>query len=363
MPSTIPLTHLVLYKHGVGTFTRRGVVDGVELELPFRSTEVDDALKSLVVQPLNGGQVLSVRYATPLNQAETLAELPIELGQKHSLFDLLRCLRGTAVEVRLDGAGSVAGRVVGVEEHPQGREFGATLVVLTGDASVEQIATDRIVQVRLADGRVADALGRYLDTVSVDESGRSVRVTLTEAGREVQVIYTIPSPVWRVSYRIVAETKDDERRALLQGWAIFDNRLNEDLENVEVTLVAGQPVSFRYDLTSSVIPERRFVRDEARVAAGPIEFEGDGNNAAAPRGVFDQYDAPAGVQRSPHDDVLHGRVDRRHDGVDRAHGHRGRPGRALRVPGRRGLSRTRRKRHGVGGTACLALSPRAALQR
>src|SRR5947209_5171247 len=140
MPSTIPLTHLVLYKHGVGTFTRRGVVDGLELELPFRSSAVDDALKSLVVQPLNGGQVLSVRYATPLNSAEMLAELPIELGQKHSLFDLLRCLRGSPVELRLAGAGTMAGRVIGVEEHPQGREFGATLALLTGEDTVEQVA-------------------------------------------------------------------------------------------------------------------------------------------------------------------------------------------------------------------------------
>jgi hypothetical protein len=295
MPSTIPVTHLVLYKHGVGTFTRNGVVGGVELELPFRSSEVDDALKSLVVQPLNGGQVLSVRYATPLNRAEALAELPIELGQKHSLFDLLRCLRGTPVEVHLDGAGSVAGRVVGVEEHPQGREFGATLVLLTGDSSLQQIATDRIVQVQLADGRVAAALGQYLDTVSADESSRDVRVTLTEPGREVRVIYTIPSPVWRVSYRVVAETKGDDRRALLQGWAIFDNRMGEDLENVEVTLVAGQPVSFRYDLTSSIIPERRFVRDEARVAAGPVEFEGAMDSAAGPYGVFAEAHMPAAM--------------------------------------------------------------------
>jgi hypothetical protein len=299
MPSTIPLRALVLYKHGVGTFTRVGVVDGQELELPFRATEVDDALKSLVVQTLDGGQVVGVRYATPRNREETLAELPIELGPKHSLFDLLRCLRGTAVEVRLDGAGTVSGRVLGVEEHPQGREFGATLVLLTDEASVEQIATDRIVQVRLEDGRIADALGQYLDTVAAEESNRNLRVTLTEPGREVRVMYTIPSPVWRVSYRIVAEKQGEERRALLQGWAIFDNRTGEDLEEVEVTLVAGQPVSFRYDLTSSVIPQRSFVRDEARIAAGPVEFAGIVANAA-PYAAFEEANSPAPMaQRSP----------------------------------------------------------------
>lgn len=293
MPSTIPLRSLVLYKHGVGVFMRAGVVEGRELELPFRSTEVDDALKSLVVQPLDGGQVVGMRYATPQDRAGKLAELPIELGHKHSLFDLLRCLRGTAIEVRLAGAGAVTGRVVGVEEHPQGREFGATLVLFTGEASIEQIATDRILQIRLEDGRVAAALGQYLDTISTEETNRTVHVTMSEPGREVRVMYTIPSPVWRVSYRIVAEANGDERRALLQGWAIFDHRTDEDLEDVEVTLVAGQPVSFRYDLTSSIIPERSFVHDEARIAAGPVEFDGTVSNAAASFGALQEADLPA----------------------------------------------------------------------
>ena len=53
---------------------------------------------------------------------------------------------------------------------------------------------------------------------------------------------------------------------------MFDNRLEEDLEDVLVTLVAGQPISFQYDLYISHIPQRPIVQDEARVALGPVEF-------------------------------------------------------------------------------------------
>jgi len=55
---------------------------------------------------------------------------------------------------------------------------------------------------------------------------------------------------------------------------LFDNRLEEDLDDVRVTLVAGQPISFIYDLYESRIPQRPTVKDESRIAPGPIEYEG-----------------------------------------------------------------------------------------
>jgi len=274
MPDTLPLRQIVLYKHGVGYFTRQGVVAGRVVELPFRSNEVDDALKSLTAVTLDGGQVTSIAYQTPENKRERFAEIPLSLGDEHSLFDLLRDLRGTLITVKLRTGETLQGRVVGIEKHPQGKEHGATLVLLTGTASVEQIPTEELRQLLIDDARMAGDLDSFLDTSKSEEARRSVRIELTEPGRKVQVSYTVPSPVWRVSYRLVGTSgEDEERSCLLQGWGIFDNRLDENLSDVEVILVAGQPVSFRYDLTSSVIPERRFVRDESRVAAGPVVFD------------------------------------------------------------------------------------------
>jgi len=58
----------------------------------------------------------------------------------------------------------------------------------------------------------------------------------------------------------------------LQGWGMFDNQLDEDLEDVELTLVAGMPVSFRYRLYEPRTPERPLVQDDERTVAAPIEF-------------------------------------------------------------------------------------------
>jgi len=270
MPDTLPLTHLVLYKHGVGTFTRQGIVDGGQLVVPFRAEEVDDALKSLTIRTLEGGQVIGIHYDTPIDRGE----IPFNLSDRHSLFDLLRDLRGVAVTLTLDDQRAVSGRIVGVQDYPLGHKRGAAVVLLTDIGTLQQATIETIAYLRLDDQRMAADVARYLDTSSATGSHRAVRIDLTLDTTQLEVSYTVPSPVWRVSYRLVGQTNDGERQALFQGWAIFDNRLGEDLEGVDVALVAGQPVSFRYDLTSSVIPPRRFVRDEARIAAGPIEFEG-----------------------------------------------------------------------------------------
>jgi hypothetical protein len=124
-----------------------------------------------------------------------------------------------------------------------------------------------------------------LDSSRNDEAHRTVTLQLdsTQKDHELVVSYLVPCPTWRVSYRLVAESsplegdrtsEDREGELLLQGWGLFDNRMEEDLEEVNVRLVAGQPISFIYDLTSSRIPERPLVEDEARVASGPIQFEG-----------------------------------------------------------------------------------------
>ncbi|NTW00236.1 MAG: DUF4139 domain-containing protein, partial [Oscillochloris sp.] len=61
---------------------------------------------------------------------------------------------------------------------------------------------------------------------------------------------------------------------ILQGWGIFDNQLDEDLEGVELTLVAGMPISFRYRLYEPRTPERPIIEDEERTVSGPIFFAG-----------------------------------------------------------------------------------------
>jgi hypothetical protein len=128
----------------------------------------------------------------------------------------------------------------------------------------------------IEDAQSEHDLAYFLDSSMSEDARRTVHVRLSEGDHQLVMYYVAPSPTWRVSYRLVAESDEsgETGKALLQGWGLFDNRLEEDLEDVRVTLVAGQPISFIYDLYASRIPQRPTVKDEARVAPGPVEFAG-----------------------------------------------------------------------------------------
>ena len=66
--NNLPIRRLTLYKHGVGFVEREGQLAEGELQLVFRQSEVNDALKSLLVLDRQGGQVRGIHYETPGGQ-------------------------------------------------------------------------------------------------------------------------------------------------------------------------------------------------------------------------------------------------------------------------------------------------------
>jgi hypothetical protein len=291
MPN-LPVREMVLYKHGVGFFVRQGEVEASEVTLGFRQDEINDVLKSLAVFDQSGGQVLGVHYPTPMDKAARLANSSIHLSDTSSLRDLLRDLRGRRValivEVAPGSTETVTGRIIGVDEGNttsgnidallSGTVLQPPLVALLSDDSETRLYRLAALRgLRIEDGLAAQDLSYFLDTAQSEDARRTVTVRLSEGAHDLVVYYVAPSPTWRVSYRLVAESDENAEtgKALLQGWGLFDNRLEEDLEEVRVTLVAGQPISFIYDLYASRIPQRPTVRDESRVAPGPIEYAGE----------------------------------------------------------------------------------------
>jgi hypothetical protein len=63
---SLPLTHVALYKHGVGFFRRYGKIEGEEARLSFRSEDINDVLKSLTV--VDGGGAGSWGWTTRLRR-------------------------------------------------------------------------------------------------------------------------------------------------------------------------------------------------------------------------------------------------------------------------------------------------------
>src|SRR3954447_14661247 len=98
----LPICRMILYKHGVGYFERRGAVSGTALRLSFPRAAMDDVLKSLVALDLGAGQVHGVDFETPEDRAAQIARGSIHLSDDRSLLDLLRDLRGRRVRLWLE---------------------------------------------------------------------------------------------------------------------------------------------------------------------------------------------------------------------------------------------------------------------
>lgn len=306
--TTLPIKRIILYKHGVGYFERRGPYEGERLQLSFPRAAMDDVLKSLVALDLGSGQVRNIDFETPEDRAALIARGSIHLSDSQSLLDLLRDLRGRLVrcvlkEGKKEETG-VEGLVVGVDyeaEEPLRRA-----IVSLYHAESRQVRTmpiDTLARVDLLDESAAADLSYFLRAAQSEEERRSATLHLSPGAHELLVGYIAPAPAWRVSYRLLfeqagqgdkgAEGQGDGSAAtpsaplsppppappsivLLQGWGLFDNQLDEDLVEVELSLMAGMPVSFRYRLYEPRTPERPLVEDEERTVSAPIFF------AAAP---------------------------------------------------------------------------------
>lgn len=253
----IPIRALTLYKQGIAHFRRRGPVTGTTTSLVVPRESLNDVLKSLDLVLHAGGPIQSVDYETPADKEGQLAGLPVHLGERAGVADLLASLRGNPVEVTLDGGATAAGRVVGVEASLGASQ--APAVVLQREAELQVIPLDALRQLTVRDQRAADDIRFFLDVSRTEQTRTTLTIRLGDGAHDLELSYSAPSPTWRVSYRLSGV---DSGRARLVGWGLFDNTLDEDLEAVELTLVSGRPVSFSYDLAGTRVPPRPEVDDD-----------------------------------------------------------------------------------------------------
>lgn len=298
--ASLPIIHMTLYKHGVGYFRRRGVVESDTVRLTFRREEMDDLLKSLTVLDHAGGQVLGVDYETPQSQAERLAGSSVILEDTRSMRDLLIALRGRGVRLLIEGQPAEEGLLVGLDEHAdKPLERSLVSILRSNSETVKTVPLDKLLGLDILDETAAGDLRFFLKTALGQETYRSISVRLGPGQHDLEVSYIAPAPTWRVSYRLVLfgghREESAEGNMLLQGWGIFDNRLEEDLTDISLSLTAGMPISFVYNLYQPHTPSRPVVKEEDRVAARPVLFEGAARakSAAADEQLVASMPAPA----------------------------------------------------------------------
>jgi hypothetical protein len=275
----LPVKRVVLYKNGVGYFEHLGTVRGnQDVGISFTSGQLNDVLKSLTVLDLNGGRISGVAYGSSAPADRQLGDLRLPVGEKTTLTDFLSALRGARLEVN-NGATVVTGRLLSVERKTR-MGSGATLEVdylslITDAGEVKTTEVSPGFSVRLLERGLTGKVDRFLDLLSSGREADSRRMTISTEGtgeRNLFVSYISEVPVWKATYRLVLDSKPG-KSPLVQGWAIVDNTVGQDWENVQLSLVAGAPQSFIQNLSQPYYSRRPVVDLPQSMNISPQTFE------------------------------------------------------------------------------------------
>jgi hypothetical protein len=280
-PDPLPVRRVVLYKSGVGYFEHLGKVRGNQtVTIDFTSGQLDDVLKSMTTLDLDGGRVSGVSYNSEAGLDRRLGALRLPVAEQTTRAEFLSALRGARLEVR-SGQTRIVGRLLSVERVERKADGSSssvdTLALVTDAGEIQTIALDAGVAVRIVEKELGDEVGKYLALVASVRDRDLRRLSISTAGageRDLFVSYVSEVPVWKATYRLVMPGAGESRRPLLQGWAIVDNTVGEDWENVELSLVAGAPQSFVQAISKPYYVQRPVVPLPERVLLSPQTHQG-----------------------------------------------------------------------------------------
>lgn len=257
----LALKRVLLSTGGVGYFEHEATVTGdAELTLEVRRDQVDDVLKSIVVYDDRGGVgTIGLPGEEPLR--ELFRELPFGPEALESPAALLAALKGS--EVRTTGTQAMTGRLLSVTEEtvtlPNGG--GTTLrhrLTLSTPLGLQQVLLEEAESLRLADpalqAQVDSALAATARQTARDRRRLTIR-TNGNGSRTVRVGYVAAAPLWKATYRLTLPAGAAEAGDL-QGWAVLENMSGADWDGIDLTVVSGNPVTFRQALYTAYYVNR-----------------------------------------------------------------------------------------------------------
>jgi hypothetical protein len=180
--------------------------------------------------------------------------------------ELFQALRGQRIEVLGGPGGPITGRLLSIESRTEkkGGDDSTTTIdkfylsVIASSGAVRVIELTPALSVRPLDANLQGQLDRYLELLSTTHANGLRHLTLNALGqgqRELRVSYISEVPVWKSTYRLVFP-RTPNGSATMQGWAVVDNTVGADWDNVQLSLVAGAPQSFIQPLSQPIYSRR-----------------------------------------------------------------------------------------------------------
>lgn len=264
---------ITLSRGGLAEIRRSATADAdTELHLEVPLEQVDDILKSLVVQdPQSSVESMSLDGLAPVE--ESFRRLPFDPDQLTTLPTLLATLQG--VEVRASSGGrNLEGRVLGVSDVPMITADDTVnqpiLSLMNANGQIEVMRLGSDANVEILDQSLAE---RMVEAVRISSHGhsegpRDIAIRLGGEGqREITLSYVVAAPVWKSAYRLLIDPQGVNAR--LQAWAVVENASGEDWNQVALTLSSGAPVTLTQRLHQRYWHQRQAIPVMAGATEAP----------------------------------------------------------------------------------------------
>jgi hypothetical protein len=296
----IPLRRITIYSSGVSFFEHQRTLEGpAALRLSFKADAMNDALKSLLLKdPASAAPRIS--YSPARNLWEILQSLGVDLSGNPGIAEILGNLRGEELEVLAPEP--LRGRITAVEYRRavEGGPAEPWLSLLSAQG-LRLLNLREVISLRFTNPGLNEELNRALDLIAGSRNARTRELIVSLPGsgsRPVSLSYVIPSPVWKVSYRLDLTGASGPAEARFQGWAIVDNDSDEDWRDVELSLTAGRPVSFIQNLYPPYYQARPVLPLAIAGSAAPVAWDSVMADENAAKAYLMAEEAPAPRQRA-----------------------------------------------------------------
>jgi hypothetical protein len=293
----LALKRVMLSTGGVAYLEFEAEVTGnAELTLDVPLDQVDDVLKSIVVYDSKGGVGnASLAGRNPLSQ--TFNELPFGEAALTSPAALLNAVQGA--EIRVGSSHPITGQLLQVvSETIQLRDQVTTerhRVSVLAATGLQQFILEDTESVSFVDAELQAKVSKALHDIAVHRAKDRRQIKLASQGagtRQVRVGYVVGAPLWKASYRMTLPASDAAEKAHLQGWAVLENMSGQDWKGVELTLLSGNPVTFRQAIYEAYYVDRPQVPVEVTGRILPRPDTGVTEREEAKKLGLDQIQVP-----------------------------------------------------------------------
>ncbi len=285
--SKLKVKRVIIFKHGVSYYILEGTLKSSgKFEIEFKIDEMNDVLKSLfVLDTSKKGYISSISYDAALDTDQLLKSIMLNIPDRDSFSSLVTQIKGADVFLIVGGAKKISGKIMGIEyteKLTKDEKITEKLLILhQDDGTITKYNFTEIRSLEIINEEIKKDLKFFLDTVIAGKKKDAKKIIINcesggedEVERNIFVSYIRESPIWKTSYRLIMSKQQAlEQKCLLSGWSLIENTTNQDWDDIELSLVAGMPVSFIYEFYRPIFIQRPIIQPPKVLSARPTEIE------------------------------------------------------------------------------------------